>query len=338
MTETLYVGTFTNDNVPITHTEQGPEENRLPAKDGRRPNNAPFPRAFNFTISHLAHSTHAEEKNGICSIPGRASFIAKPKGRSRACGQAVKLKYEAGEWKQIPGENLYPGQYVWFAMKPTLPQAADGFNEADYPVPYVNGTTFYGPWSFTFGYSELIKAYKAQIPEGADVVLKNGGTLRYRKELCYVVIVTYSRDGTHAAYPTLATTDVLKLGDDYTAPLTFHPRCVPPPYPAPPQWRDYDLNQLGHYDHVAFAVHCDWDGNHFEIVLPAGQPYCFFSDHDTKDAYYKHHPICLPMGTDRQPNGQYYPKCYGTERRLWIAEQAEEAVDDLAIDVENLAV
>ena len=254
------------------------------------------------SISHLTHSTHAEQKNGICSVPGRASFIAKPKAGSRACGQAVKLKHEAGQWQKIrirPGENLYPGQYVWFAMKPTLPPAADGFNEADYPVPYVNGTTFYGPWLFTFGYSELIKVYKTHIPEGADVVLKKGGTLRYRKELCYVIIVSHSMDGTHAAYPTLANSDVLTLGDDYTAPPTFHPWCVPPRYPAPPQWEGYDWKQLRHYDQVVFAVHCDWDGNRFEMVLPDGQPYCFFSDHDTKDraSYYKHHPICLPVGT-----------------------------------------
>ena len=343
MTETLYVGRFTNDSVPKTYTEQGPDENRLPTIGRLRPKNAPFPRTFNFEISHLTHSTHTEQKNGICSTPGRASFIARPKAK---CGQAFKLKYEAEQWQSEciePSENHYPGKYVWFSMKPTLPHAADEFTVGDYPVPYVNGTTFYGPWSFTFGYNELIKAYKTQIPRGADVVLKNGGTLRYTQELCYVVIVTHSNDQVHAACPTLAkgvTTDnVLTLGGDYAAPPTFHPRCVPPPYPAPLQWKGYDWKQLGHYDHVVFAVHCDWDGNRFEMVLPDGQPYCFFSDHDTEDraAYDKHHPICLRMGTGNN-NGQYYPKCYGTERQLWIDEQAEEADNNLTIDVENLVV
>ena len=197
-----------------------------------------------------------------------------------------------------------------FAMKPTLPLAADGFNEADYPVPYVNGTTFYGPWSFTFGYSELIEAYKNQIPVGADVVLKNGGTLRCRNELCYVVIVTHSNDGTHKVYPTLATTDVLTLGADYTAPPTFHPRCVPPPYPCKdlPRWKGYDWKQLVHYDQVAFAVHCDWEGNSFDIHLPDSQPKCFFPCDE--DSYYKLHPVCLPLSGGKA-------NCYKNECKEW---------------------
>ena len=271
-TEKLYVGMFKNDDVPRSYTAKGPAENGLPTMNGIptlfQAQHAPFPRTFDFEISHLTHSTHAKQKKEICSVQEKACFIAKPKVKSQACDQAFKLQYVAEQWQEESighGVKLYPGQYVWFSMKPTLPQVDDRFNEADYPVPYVNGTTFYGPWSFTFGYSELIKAYKTHICKAADVVLKNGGTLRYKKELCYVVIVTHSRDETHAVYPTLANSDVLTLGDDYTAPLTFHPWCVPPRFPAPPRWQGYDENQLGHYDHVAFAVHCDWDGNSFEM-------------------------------------------------------------------------
>ena len=78
-------------------------------------------------------------------------------------------------------------------MKPDLPKDRN-FNPDHYPVPYVDGTTFYGPWSFTFEYRQLIRNYRKNIPEGTHVVLRKGGTLMFKREVCYVVIITNSND------------------------------------------------------------------------------------------------------------------------------------------------
>ena len=100
------------------------------------------------------------------------------------------------------------------------------FNKKNYNVRYVNGTTFYGPWSFTFDYSQLISTGK----RGATVVLRNGGTLRYKNKICYVVIVTHSKDTLHknTRYPIIENEEVLTITTQQHGDmsLVFHPRCT----------------------------------------------------------------------------------------------------------------
>ena len=203
--ERLYVGQFTIHNFPKSHTDVSPDSNGLPRQP---PQSAPFSKTFNFRISHVVHNTHAEQKRGICATQGRACFIAKPKGKSKSCGKLCRMNYKDNEWNEEalvnPGTRPLPGNYVWFSMKPTLPKD-EGFKKAHYPVSYVNNTTFYGPWDFTFEYKMLIEAYSKKIPDDAHVILKNGGTLVYQREVCYVVIITHSKDQAHdnETYPTI---------------------------------------------------------------------------------------------------------------------------------------
>ena len=332
--EKLYVGEFIIDNVPKLHTSLGPDKNRLPpypnAQNPHPPSQAPFSITVCFEIENVVHSTHGNQKAGICTTPGKACFIANPKGRSQACPDgSYKMEYVDGKWKkpseQIK-ESVLPGKYVWFSMKPIMPPEKDGFNSAAYPVSYVHGTAFYGPWSFTFGYTELIDAYSKQIPPGEDVILKNGGTLINKGEVCYVVIVTHSEDQTHRddKYPILKRSsindEVLQLRGEYSDPPIFHPRCVPPPsVPSgaspPPQWWGYDFATLEHYDHVVFAVHCDQEGNKFKIDMPAGQPECLLSD-PQYDTYKKFHPRCLSADVK---------ECYENELIYWKTLSKEAA-------------
>lgn len=336
--ERLYVGQFTIHTLPKSHTDVSPDSNGLPRKP---PQSAPFSKTFNFRISHVVHNTHAEQKRGICATQGRACFIAKPKGKSKSCGKLCRMNYKDNEWNEEalvnPGTRPLPGNYVWFSMKPTLPKD-EGFKEAHYPVSYVNNATFYGPWDFTFEYKMLIEAYSKKIPDDAHVILKNGGTLVYQREVCYVVIITHSKDQAHdnETYPTIKkgeTTDgVLEFSADYNDPPTFHPKCVPPPpkinYSDQEQkrWIGYDWRYLQHYDQVAFAVHCDWEGNCFEIDLPKGQPHCFFSDHSNdEETYRQFHPICLSRA-----NSSHSPYCYDNEFKMWKKEQEENEAAEVS--------
>ena len=363
--ERLYVGQFTIDKLPISYTDEDAVHNGLPRRGV--PMTAPFPRTFGFKINHIVHSTHSYEKVGICQLKQgnpKACFVAKPKRKSKFCKRSCRLSYNDDQWieEETIGTNPLPGNYVWFSMKPTLPEDEE-FKKAHYPVSYVqNDTSFYGPWAFTFGYSELIEAYEQHLPDDAHVLLINGGTLIYKREVCYVVIVTHSHDETHddETFPTIMTTDeVLELSGDYTCPPTFHPRCVPPPYPCdvkdPEQrrWIGYDWKQLGHYDQVVFAVHCDWDGNSFEIELPDGQPECYF-DYNPENilAYSRFHPICHSRGgcdyVERRDSERYVPmidikrfvpRCYEIEWQEWKkASQMSRPVRKIAVPLQKSLV
>ena len=53
----------------------------------------------------------------------------------------------------------------------------------------------YGSVAFSIQLSDILRDYeKARNIQGARVCLKVGGTLRYRKEICYVVIVCLKDD------------------------------------------------------------------------------------------------------------------------------------------------
>ena len=272
MSEELHVGIFTVGEEYKTYTDKFP--NDLPKYGTSNPDKAPFKKLFEFPITALVHNTHTEEKEGICQKrDGKARFKANEK-----LSRPTTIKMRNG-WDFIEkGEKLLPSKYVWFSMKPTLPEDRE-FNKKDYNVPYVNGTTFYGPWSFTFDYSKLISSYKKHIQNHSDpgkrdatVVLRNGGTLKYQREICYVVIVTHSKDTLHknTRYPIIENEEVLTItkqqhGDMSLPMCVFHPRCTPPPFvpkgsPPPPNWAGYNWAQLGYYDHVVFAIHCDWEG------------------------------------------------------------------------------
>ena len=232
-------------------------------------------------------------------------------------------------------------------MKPTLPEDPE-FHKKDYNVCYVDGTSFYGPWSFTFDYRKLISTYKEHIANHSDpdkrdaeIILRCGGTLVYKREICYVVIVTHSKDGTNdQEYPVITLngldTDIVQLGDAYDVPPTFHPKYVPV------KKKKYDFNALNNYDHLAYAVNCDWNGEiqldplnapHLlkatkpilKITLPSREPHHKYEDNTqfpVLDVYKTFHPICCQYGT----TCDYTPMCYEGEKEAWNNERKENEI------------
>ena len=348
--EIFYLGNFPEKLLPNTYTDQFP--NDLPKYSC--PSEAPFKKLFEFPITALVHSTHTEEKRSICQKQdGYARFKANPKLPKSTASR--KLQYSNDEWKEYPIiEELLPGKYVWFSMKPTLPEDPE-FRKADYNVCYVDGTSSYqyGPWSFTFDYRKLITTYKEHIENHSDpkkrdatVVLRNGGTLVYQDEICYVVIVTHSKDGTiydNEYYPITQ-----QYQDALDVPITeFHPKYIPLTR------NGYSWDALKHYDHVAFAINCDWEGEYdtdkvsgdddvvllekkmapiFKITLPPGEPHCYFEDFKyVPNAGWtlRFHTICFRYGNTRA--------CYSNEHKQWLMEMPKkiEEIQKNMKEIEN---
>ena len=381
--ETFYVGKFTGElvtvtgkdqievyKVPITHTDKFP--NDLPRYKASNPSRAPFKKLFEFPITDVVHSTHIEEKRAICQEQdGNARFKANQKlAKSTSC----KLYYAEEQWNEQPieeGDELLPGKYVWFSMNPSLPDDPE-FKHEDYNVCYVKADSIYqyGPWSFTFDYSQLISAYKEHIENHSDpdkrdasVVLRNGGTLMYQREICYVVIVTYSKDTLHDDdYP------IIQQYQDILPILGFRPRYIPPPSELQ-KWHGYDWDQLTHYDAIAFAVNCDWEGECyakeepreemesgkvlikksapiFKIPLPPGEPHCYFEDceDDAETSYDKFHHFCLKYACNipqnswrRRRHSLGVPSCYSNEHTQWFKTEMPKKMEEMVKNMKEIA-
>ena len=85
-------------------------------------------------------------------------------------------------------------------------------NERIFVSPFMSNPheSRYGDYGFVVGFKDLLKSYKqsrADIMDTADqaVCLLVGGTLRYRYEICYVVIVCTKHDQELQCYPSLYT-------------------------------------------------------------------------------------------------------------------------------------
>ena len=151
---------------------------------------------------------------------------------------------------------------------------------------------------------------------------------------------------------------VLQQYDDVlTTPyFIFHPRCIPPPSVLkgsrpPPNWAGYDWAKLGHYDHVAFAINCDWRGEVkifskadsvedptpiFKIPLPPDEPHCYFEDckDDTEKAYCDFHPICRKYG-NTQAKGA--PLCYSNECTQWLETEMPKKMEETVNSMKEAA-
>ena len=193
--------------------------------------------------------------------------------------------FKASEWMQNcyrfsrvnDGSPVLPGKYVWFGMKPSLP-VDDDFEQHISDVEWASERSRYGPWVFDLLYSDFINIYQHRITEyhpSERVCLRIGGTLRYRREICYVIVVTHTGDRLHSNLPIVQfeAKPVFFQSENITIPPCFYPRCVPVTK------EGHNRDELKDWDHVVFAVHCDWRGT-FDIpgrsLIPLGEPYDLF--------------------------------------------------------------
>ena len=107
----------------------------------------------------------------------------------------------------------------------------------------------YGTHSFVIDLRKLLCIYKDQVAKGKDVILRCGRTLLYYREVCYVVIVTYTGDQDHDGLP-----PVTSIGDyshcNWTKLLNDVGAFTKRGYPSfLPHHENYP-----YWDHVVFAV------------------------------------------------------------------------------------
>lgn len=171
-------------------------------------------------IQYAQHSTHSPEMDQILdNKPGTASFngaakVAKVSHKdNKPCVQT--WRNEGHNLVQCHlEENVLGGSYIWFGAPDRIDDSPQHvFREEQASEEEFRNSckveSRYGMHTFVTDIHKLLQAYQEQIANGQvsngniapRVVLRCGGTLLYKWEVCYVVIVTYQDDGIHDAFP-----------------------------------------------------------------------------------------------------------------------------------------
>ena len=131
------------------------------------------------------------------------------------------------EIPRSPDNPVFPGYYCWWGVSLTEWYRGDyphgehftsviqtlqrqGIEVAEY-VAY-DPKSRYGNNAFTIKFSDLLQSYKSSridIQERRQIYLRVGGTLRYKYEICYVIIVCLQQDHNFDDLLTIDTQDVI---------------------------------------------------------------------------------------------------------------------------------
>jgi hypothetical protein len=153
------------------------------------------------SVDTLTHVTHNVEAGEICK---EYKFRAKPKfAKAAHVGESYRLAgfYESGYpfYDPIPPSfTVFPGCYSWWGISSKW---SNNFEIKEYVgeeyvcvyVPdYLKSTpeSCYGNNAFSSKFSDLLTAYaRSRRTEVGNICIRKGGTLRYRCEICYVLII-----------------------------------------------------------------------------------------------------------------------------------------------------
>ena len=157
----------------------------------------------------MCHVTHEEQADQI-NFSGKYYFKPHQKvGKSYSEGDSFgeTYRYKSEKWpidgnkkcyrKIAITEPVFPGFYSWWGL------STQGYRDRglldrlpDDSLPtYLKDPpeSWYGNHAFYINLSELLLSYKTS-RQAKDIYLKIGGTLRYGREICYVVIVCTEKD------------------------------------------------------------------------------------------------------------------------------------------------
>ena len=139
-------------------------------------------------IAVLCHVTHLEQAQAITAQGGELEFLARPKlgkcgyvvdGRPRGESYRCDLKGAVPDRNTRytavgPGQSLLPpGHYSWWSVEPVR-------------------DSIYGWHKFSVAFEGILAAFQdSHRREGMmpQLVFRKAGTLRYRKKICYVILV-----------------------------------------------------------------------------------------------------------------------------------------------------
>ena len=194
--------------------------------------------ANSLPILSLAHVTHNKEAELIRQE--KKFFVFKPnqkvgKALGRYDGSPVgeTFKKVDGGYQRIPPDApVFPGYLSWWGISSkesyesdhgrNFREALDGAKES---TPYLQEVDYlgekpssrYGNRGFIFSFQDLMSGYKASRNNG-NVYLKKAGTLRYKREICYVIIVVMTED--------LGNETIRELPSIFYEPCLDHNGCI----------------------------------------------------------------------------------------------------------------
>ena len=165
---------------------------------------------FPMPASRLCHATHNQQASHIASR-GDGYYHLTPRekvgksyveggcplGESYRCILTQTPDAHTPCYRYIPDtEPVFPGYYSWWGLA-LDPQISLPWIESECLPPYLKRPpeSVYGGNAFESDFPDLLQSYAASRGCGVeDIYLKVGGTLRYKREIAYVVIVCTSHD------------------------------------------------------------------------------------------------------------------------------------------------
>ena len=173
-----------------------------------------MPNSLVLPVSVVCHVTHKEQAEQITLHSGENGyyrFIPRkksgksyvedgcPLGESYRCTQDGVPDADTPCYQNIPATvPVFPGYYSWWGLASpglTPDQETKLSWITNNPPPYLKRPpeSVYGGYAFESKFCDLLQSYASSRGCG-DIYLKVGGTLRYKREIAYVVIVCTSHD------------------------------------------------------------------------------------------------------------------------------------------------
>ena len=198
-------------------------------------------------IHHVFHITHKEPARSINStLPDGYTFKPMAKLGKQVLGEAATSGSIGETYKQIGNDKfeqlhrsemspVFPGYLSWWGMD-------------------VGGDSRYGNSSYSLAFPDLLTSYQTARKDkpGGEVQLKVGGTLLYKLEICYVVMVGLKGDKELQSMPS--------MGDyEYCRPfqhnglITSHGRIIK--LTNEPNFRSLDLSTSKNWEQLVFALY-----------------------------------------------------------------------------------
>ena len=186
-------------------------------------------------VTNLLHVTHFDNASAISQGDGYTFKAFSKTGRSndttyRLCDDEHLPPTNETTYLIVPdSEEILPGKYLWwsvegptFERKPYMWETGaygdkDGYGYQPSELIQQASSPYsrYGTVAFRADFQKLLQAYEDMF-SGTDVkvIFKEGGTLRYMKEICKVIIVCAKVDGVDPleGYPSMAIDLCFKCG------------------------------------------------------------------------------------------------------------------------------
>ena len=173
----------------------------------RNPNFAEDPLAATIPIFRLSHVTHDAEAQAICTAG--FTFIPRPKyGKSGRAGETYKFTGDDDNYEEIrDSDRVFPGYLSWWGidvkrwyieyeegakLRDSILEERDNGRYVPTYLAYPPESQ-YGNRAFSTSLSQILQDYSTA-RQGQTPCLKVGGTLRYRNEICYVIVVCTEED------------------------------------------------------------------------------------------------------------------------------------------------